>query len=451
MNRSSLSPIEQAVRTNLDRHFGGDSPHFIIAVSGGMDSMSLLYAFKQLEISALVSHINYQKRGADSDKDAELVEQMAFEWGFECHTVQADPAAAEGQNFQQWARELRYRVFTGLMEEHEADGIAVAHHQDDQVETILQKVFRGAGLASWTGMDIWDGQLFRPLLGCSRSEIEAYTEACSIPFRTDKSNLENDFARNFLRNEWLDKLTDFFPGWKQNVLQISREAKIHKQALAFIGDEIEDDRGIDREAFLSLSPDLQKSVILFLLKEQEPGLQISQDSLERIDELASLQTGKEIELMPGVSILRDRNRYVITTSDKNTFEPVTLHRDDLSSANVLDEITLSIKGYENPDFERALYLDADKLNWPITVRRWQAGDQFQPLGMEGHQNVSDHLTNRKVSASRKNEAMVIQSFDKTICAIIFPPIKNQSSPGTISDRYKCSAGTQHCLEIMYRS
>jgi len=451
MSRSDLLPIEKAVRTNLDRHFSGESPHFIMAVSGGMDSMSLLYAFKQLHISALVSPINYQKRGADSDKDAELVEQMAFEWGFDCHTGTADPTQAQGQNFQQWARDFRYRVFAGLLEEHQADGIAVAHHQDDQVETILQKVFRGAGLTSWSGMDTLDGKLFRPLLHCTSSDIEAYVQEQAIPYRTDKSNLENDFARNFLRNEWLEKLAEFFPGWKQNVLRMSREAETYEQALSFIVDEIRDDRGIRRADFRSLPTNLQKSLMLFLLKEEEPGLQISEESLDRIDELSNLQTGKEVELLPGISILRDRAHYVIKTFAKDAFEAVTLQRDDFASPKDLNGITLALKEYENPDFERALYLDADKLSWPLTVRRWQAGDRFQPLGMDGHQNVSDHLTNRKVSASYKEQALVIESFDKTICAIIFPPIQNQSSPGTISDRFKCSTDTQYCLEITYRS
>jgi tRNA(Ile)-lysidine synthase len=453
MSRSELSPIEQSVDYHLDRHFGSKSfPSFIIAVSGGMDSMALLHAFYQLDVSALVSHVNYQKRGAASDKDAELVEQMAFEWGFECHTVEADPTAGQGQNFQQWARDLRYRVFAGLMEEYNADGIAVAHHEDDQVETILQKVFRGAGLASWSGMDIWDGQLFRPLLDCSGADIKAYVEDQAIPYRTDESNLENDFARNFLRNEWLEKLNNFFPGWKENVLRMRREAETYQQALSFLGDELRNKRrAIDRDAFHSLTPDLQKSLVLNLLKETKPGLQISKESLERIAELADLQTGREIELAPQVSILRDRDNYVISMSDINTFEPLTLDRDAVDASKELDAIKLSINDYQNPDFEHTLYLDADKLSWPVTVRRWQAGDQFQPLGMKGHQNVSDHLTNRKISASRKKEALVIESFDKTICAIIFPPIQNQSPPGTISDQCKCTADTQECLEIRHIS
>ncbi len=95
-------------------------------------------------------------------------------------------------------------------------------------------------------------------------------------------------------------------------------------------------------------------------------------------------------------------------------------------------------------------MDADKMSWPVTVRTWQSGDRFQPLGMKGHQKIADHLTDRKVSAAHKEKALVIESFEETICALIFVPIKKQLPPGTISEQVKCDARTNHCFEIKYR-
>lgn len=451
MNKSDWSLIEKTVWENIKQYF----PHvysldFIIAVSGGMDSMCLLYVFKELGISARVSHINYQKRGEAADKDALLVEKMAKKWGFEYHMLLADPTEAEDKNFQQWARNVRYNEFRHLKTKFGADGLALAHHEDDQVETILQKIFRGAGLPSWTAMEVWDGEIFRPLLDVSRSQIEAYVKEHDISYRTDESNLKPSFARNFLRKEWLPKLHDFFPGWKKNVLRISQQSDNYRQSLQWISEQITDDRGIDRKQFHSLEPGLQKALLLHILKQKDPAVQLSVGSLERIDELSDLQTGKTIELIPGISIIRDRDYYVLEFESDQTFESVKIKREELKKPLQIEELNFKITEFDNADFDNALYLDISKISWPLRVRRWKNGDKFQPLGMEGQKRVSDHLTDKKISAAYKEQALVVESFEETIYALIFPPIKNQISPGTISEQVKCDQDTNECLEIMYR-
>lgn len=452
MSKSDWSPIEKKVWENLQQNFPDiSSLNFVVAVSGGMDSMSLLHIFKELGISALVSHINYQKRGEASDKDARLVEQQASKWGFEFEITKADPSEAENRNFQQWARSVRYNKFRELAKKHGADGIATAHHEDDQVETILQKIFRGAGLVSWSGMQVWDGEIFRPLLGISRTQVEAYVEENNIPYRTDESNLETNFARNFLRNEWLKQLKDFFPGWKKNVLRVEQQAENYKQSLGWIANSITDDQGIKRKAFHTLGAGLQKALVLFLIKQHSPGLQVTHESLNRLEELPELQTGKSIQLVQGVSILRDRKYYVLEFESEQEFEHILLKREQLKNGTVVEGLNFEIHSFEEPSFKEALYLDITKIRWPIRIRRWQHGDQFQPLGMQGHQQASDHLTNRKVSAAYKDRALVIESFEETIYAIIFPPIKNQTPPGTISEQVKCDSNTERCLEIKYRN
>ncbi|WP_171032961.1 tRNA lysidine(34) synthetase TilS [Fodinibius saliphilus] len=453
MNRSDLLLIEKKVETQIARYFDKDKlPFFIVAVSGGVDSMCLLYILKRLGVKGLVAHVNYQKRGKESDKDAELVEQMAFEWGYDCQTVEVDPVNAEGENFQQWARQLRYQVFEGLCHEYNADGIAVAHHEDDQVETILQKIFRGAGLGSWIGMGKWDGKLFRPLLDFSRKQIEEYANSRCVPFRTDASNLDTDFARNLLRNEWLRKLEEFFPGWKKNVLRIREQAENYSDSIAWIADRVTNSKGIKREDFHSLALGLQKAVILFLLKKKDSSLQVSRKNLKRIENLVSLQTGKRVEFTPSYSIIRDRDYYVLTGSDKEDFKPIVIQKDALTDGRVRNKnFSLQLIEEIDPGFKKGLYLDADKIQWPITIRSWQAGDVIQPLGMEGHQKVADHLTNRKVRASQKEKTVVIESFEETICAIIFTPIKKQSVTGTISEQFKCDADTKECLLITNRT
>src|SRR5699024_7118601 len=129
------------------------------------------------------------KRGAASDADARLVARAARKMNIDCTIDTADPAEASGHNFQQWARRYRYDLFDKSVQRQQASGIAVAHHRDDQIETIIQKMFRGGGLASWSAMPVWDGRIFRPLLNVSREAIEDYAGQQNIPFRTDRSNL----------------------------------------------------------------------------------------------------------------------------------------------------------------------------------------------------------------------------------------------------------------------
>ena len=411
--------------------------------------MCLMYLFHKFEIDALVVHINYGKRGEESDKDAELVEEMAFQWGFNCQTIEADTSETEGENFQRWARDFRYDVFRSLAKEHGATGIATAHHQDDQVETILQKQFRGAGLESWSAMQVWDGELFRPLLEVSKEEIEDYCDEQAIPFRTDETNLENNFARNFLRNEWFAELENHFPGWKKNVLRISDQAQLFEQSLEWISNKLTDDKDrIDRGELLELDPDLTKSLVLHKLKKLSPGIEISRDALQQLDDLKSLQTGKQVQLSTPYYLMRDRDHFKIVVDESQEMEILTIKLDDLADKPFgYNGLAFCIEEYENPDFENGLYLDISKIDEPITIRYWKHGDRFQPFGMEGHQSVADHLTNEKISAAEKHRALVIESFEETICAIIFPPIENRVPPGTISEQVKCDAATQQCLTI----
>lgn len=453
MNKSGLSPIETSVQQQLGEHFNRQGRvRFVIGVSGGMDSMTLLYIFQRLNILGHVVHVNYQKRGSASDKDAALVAEVCRQWNVDCTVVEVDPAEASGENFQQWARNQRYQLFEEIMESEQAAGIVTAHHRDDQIETVMQKIFRGAGLASWSGMQVWNGQLFRPLLNIPRDQIAGYVDQNGIPYRTDASNLKSDFARNFLRNEWLSELSDFFPGWEQNVLQVSEQAEHFGQAIHWISDRItgKGKNEIDRQKLHSLPLGLQKAVVLHVLKKSNPNTNVTKQALNQLDQLPSLQTGKAVQLTEDYFLLRDREQYNLTNEGATHLAPIRLRREAVQqSGYTAAALDFSMGPCDDPNERAALYLDVAKLNWPLTLRQWQNGDRLQPLGMEGHQLVSDHLTNRKISTAHKSEALVIESFEESICAVIFPPIKNRASIGTISDHVKWDADTEQCMKVSY--
>ena len=144
--------------------------------------MAMLYLLHRFDIDTVVVHCNYQLRGGASDADQELVEDICMHWKMECVSLRFDSLKESDGNFQDWARSRRYQAFEDIKNEYTANLILTAHHQDDQLETILQKVLRGSGIASWKGMEMLEGDLFRPLLNVSKSQIMEFVQEANVPY-----------------------------------------------------------------------------------------------------------------------------------------------------------------------------------------------------------------------------------------------------------------------------
>jgi tRNA(Ile)-lysidine synthase len=437
MSKSEFSLIEKRVSEKIEELFS-ENPKFVVGVSGGADSMALLFVIRELNINALVVHINYDLRGDESDKDQELVEGIAFEWGFECCSINLDSKKALHKNFQNWAREERYKIFNDLSDEIDADGVVIAHHKDDQVETIVQKLFRGSSPESWTGMGEWDGKLFRPLLAFSKKEILQYCEDKAIPYRTDQSNLKSKYARNFLRNELSDELDSRFPGWQENILKLQDFGKLNEALL----DELSS-RYFDSSRFKITRLDLSNTLVIKALLKKFIEQHINSVSRGLIDEAFNLiqsQTGAILELSEMITLVRERDHLIIK-QDQPLIESVTILSEDLKFG--IDVNGLELKVDDKPSSE--LYLDMNSLEFPLFLRRWNNGDKIQPLGMKGSQKVSDHLTNKKVPTSVKENSLVLTDSDSTIYAIIYS--LKESPSGTISEICKATDSTKQYLLI----
>jgi tRNA(Ile)-lysidine synthase len=438
MSKSEFTSIPNRLKTLIDLHFS-KAPFLVMGVSGGPDSMALLYVLHKIGAQVFVVHINYGLRGEASDADQELVEGMASAWGFECCSVRLDPKQVDG-NFQNWARNERYRIFRDFKRELEADAILTAHHQDDQIETIFQRILRGSGPAAWAGMQEWDGDLFRPLLTFTKQEILKFCEDEAIPFREDASNSEAKYARNFLRNEVLPQFDDYFPGWKKNILELPDRAEIISEAVDFVLKQGSREEGLDFEAFTELSTPLKVAVLKRFI-ESHWSFKLSKAELTTLPVIEGLQVGASLEIRPGTHLFRDRELILLRTNEPSEFVEITLNKEDLDSPTILFQRTFEKQG---PALKKgSLQLDFDRLRWPLTIRRWQNGDVFQPLGMQGSQKVSDHLTNRKVPASKKKESLILKGADGTIYALFC----HDTEPGSISELAKVTETTRHTLTI----
>ncbi|WP_069130316.1 tRNA lysidine(34) synthetase TilS [Rhodohalobacter halophilus] len=446
MSKFESSPVAKAFQKSVDNLLP-DSSKLIAGISGGPDSMALMYLLHRFEIDAVMVHCNYQLRGEESEKDQRLVEKMSVFWGFECVSVRLDKEIS-GANFQAWARDRRYEIFSDLKEEFEADFIVTAHHQDDQIETILQRILRGAGMQAWQGIQPLENQLWRPLLDLSKSDILTFVEELNIPYRIDGSNEESTYARNFLRHNWFPELHNFFPGWRENILKLPRRASEYElMAKELLSQTLNDGHSLDFDSFKNL-PELIRPVILYqFIQREKAGVDPSSSLTQIAQQLTELQSGKAIQLSSKYEIMRDRDELVIRKTAGSTISQVVIKREDLQDLGAVYGVQFTIEKYSSSYESEALYLDLNKLSFPITVRQWKEGDRFQPLGMEGTQLISNHLTNRKISSAQKSEAFLIESFDETVSAVIFPHNTSDDQIGTVSETVRCSSDTEKVLVI----
>lgn len=438
----SISP-EQSVAQSLDSLFK-DTPFFIMGVSGGVDSMSLMYMLHRLGVKALIVHLNYGLRDKESDLDQELVEGMAIEWGFDCQTFKVDFSESKENNVQKWARDQRYSIFRELKEAYSADAIMTAHHQGDQVETILQKLFRGSTPTTWKGMSVLESDIYRPLLAFSKETIQAYALEHAVPFREDQSNSESKYARNFIRNELGTHLDSLFPGWKQNILNLEPYGIMVGSVLEEISDQVlVDERKISLTALSEIDEELRKAVLKIII-ERETKETLTRGQVQEVTELAGSQTGKSLELSNGYIVLIDREYMIIHQEYHDEFDSKELDYADIKEGFNTGSISIGFTDQVTPDM---LYMDANDLAYPLHLRTWTEGDKFVPFGMDNHQKVSDHLTNRKISTANRKKTLVLCGADDTIYAIIFANEVGNTKIGTISNKVACDGSTEEYLVI----
>lgn len=456
MNKSELSRVFRDFDSAIANHIPDrDNFSAIVGVSGGPDSMTLLYLIHLLGIKATVVHCNYQLRGKSSEVDQELVEEVCSMWDFECVSVRFDSeSAGKRGNFQNRARMQRYQVFLDMKRELKADAIILAHHQDDQLETIIQKIMRGSGVSAWQGMQEWDGRIFRPLLNLSKANILEYASENNIPYRLDSSNEESTYARNFLRNGWFPVLDDLFPGWRDNLLKVQERGREHETVIATLTEALcDEENALNRERFLAIDSIVRVPVLLHLIKKVAGHSPVSADRLESLPQLDELQTGKKVQLNEEWSLLRDRDHFVLQGLEAERPKPMVLSMGILSGKPFnYGRLTAVLEEWKGTINKSCLQIDADSVEWPLTVRAWEQGDRLNPLGMDGSQTVADLLTNRKVSALEKARTRVVETDDSRICAVLFPKTGSGNGsgdiPGAIADWARCkeSTGRVLCLD-----
>ena len=415
---------------------------WLLAVSGGMDSMVLLNLCYQAGFNISVAHFNFNLRGEESDADAQFVKDTCYKLKipyFEKHFGTKEYASEHGISTQMAARDLRYAWFNEVLSEQNLDQLAVAHHAQDNLETVLLNLARGTSISGLRGMLPKSGNIVRPLLSFERSEIENFAKQENIEWREDSSNVSDDYKRNYLRHQVIPAFTELNAGFYstfQNTLEKNLEVeRVFQEKLNALKPYIE---GGENGYRFSKDQIVQSGIGALQLSELLKPFGLN---YEQSKELLGALEGISGKVFASIShqFLVDREYVFISEHQTKEFDPFLIEEGQ-------EQFTLSEQNYRierlnsNSEIDRNssnAFLDFNKLTFPLRIRAWEEGDYFFPLGMKGKKKLSDFMIDHKIPLNLKDQIRVLTSDENIVWVIGY----------RIDDRYKTNDLTKEILRI----
>lgn len=437
----------------------------LVAVSGGIDSVLLLYLFNkyknEIGIEIEAAHINHMLRAKESDKDQELVEKLTSNWNIPLHTINIDVKRISKRNkwsIEEGARKLRYEYLKNLKEEFGFKKIAVAHHHKDQAETILMHLIRGTGAKGLRGMFVDKDNIIRPLLNITREEIEDKIKELELEYRTDKSNLETRYARNRIRLKLLPILKKYNPQIENNLVktgEIIREDNnfIETEVLRYYNKyiQVKDNYMIIDENIKKLHLAIRRRLLIKAYKDLS-NMYLEYKYVEKADEFMQNDVSgqnKKLGLPNSINLYINKEGFILDKRRKtvnNSYMEFLVKKpgnyeflDKQLNIEIITEIpTKDIYGIRGSDEG---YVDFDKLTWPLKVRNRKAGDTFFVIGDKSERKLKKILIDRGIESRKRNTIPFITNKDGKI--IFIPGIG-------ISDLFKIDNNTVTILHFSYR-
>jgi tRNA(Ile)-lysidine synthase len=413
----------------------------LVAVSGGIDSMVMAYLFRSAGIDHSIAHCNFSLRGAESDGDEEFVCDYAKRNRIQIYSTRFDTlgyASSKRLSVQMAARELRYSWFEKLVEKEGFDAVAVAHNLNDNIETFFINLLRGTGISGLTGMSPRHDNIIRPLLFATRNEIEAFARQKKIKFREDSSNAEVKYTRNRIRIRVLPEIEKV----NSNAMDAITETMNHLRSSSGIVD-IYIER-LHSELFRQVSNGIEADIRG--LSSLMPASAHIYELFKRYG-LSSKQTEELISLLdssPGKYILtsthrlsRDRDRILITEKGEDqTPASVFSSIDEMRLSGLFADLRITIPSEDPlPASRLTSCTDLDLIDFPVTVRHWEPGDRFVPLGMSQPKKISDFLIDLKIPVTDKEKVLLLLSGGRIIWVMGY----------RIDDRFKVTDHTERIL------
>ncbi len=439
-----LEEFEKYVAQN--ELFGHDDK-ILLTVSGGVDSMVMMSLFAASGYRFGVAHCNFQLRGQESDEDEALVAEQARRYGVELFNRRFDTQGEmelTGESMEMAARRLRYTWFRSLCDEHGYNVIAIAHHINDSIETFFINMLRGTGLRGLTGISVQVGRIVRPLMFATRKDILDYATAHRIPYREDSSNRSTKYLRNKVRLGIVPMLREINPQFttvmRRNISRLTDAQTFIDRSVELIRRDAMTEQGglytlhVDR-----IDASLPLGYVVYEILNSMFGFK--GDTVDALcHALQQNNTGRRFYSREWVATI-DRGRIVIgRIADEDTcmtqVEQGVLRSYCGSSVLHYEYCDIDmIDSVTTPD--NVALVDADKLRFPLTLRRWQQGDWFVPFGMSGRKKVSDFLIDAKVSMAEKSRQFVLLSGDDVVWVV----------GRRADDRFRLTRQTENVLKI----
>jgi tRNA(Ile)-lysidine synthase len=414
----------------------------LAAVSGGKDSVLLAHLLKSSGFNFAIAHCNFQLRGAESVRDQEFTAKLAQQLQVPFFLTKFNTTGFAAENhisIQMAARQLRYNWFEKICAEENFAVVALAHHQNDAVETVLLNLTRGTGIAGMHGILPKNGKLVRPMLFLSRENIDAICAEEKLDFVEDSSNASTKYARNKVRLEVVPKLKEINPKLEKTFEQNLERFRQLEQLLEKTLQQFRDASFIRQNSEIRIKivdlKNLQPQQLLTfgLLREFDFSEQVVADLILSLDK----HSGKIFESSSHKLVL-DRTVIIIQPKKKLVKEAFLIRENQ--NDIYFQGYQLKLLHNESPIIIKsnpmATSVDAEKLIFPLTIRNWQTGDYFFPLGMQHRQKLSDFFVHQKVPLHQKQEILVLVNGNGEIIWL---------SGYRLDDRYKVQASTKKVI------
>ena len=431
----------QKFKNHIDTNFSFlQDKQLLVATSGGMDSMVLVNLFQKLKFNIALAHCNFQLRNLESDADEKFVNSYAEQNKMPCYTKKFDTinySETHKLSTQVAARNLRYNWFNEILVQEKYDYIITAHHADDVAETFMINLSRGTGLDGLTGIPSQNGNVIRPMLHFSRKEIEKYASENSLQWREDSSNASDKYIRNKIRHHIIPvfkEINDSFLQSFQNTLDhLNQQKSLVDDAVLLVYEKVVLEE--KEQLKINISALLQyKNYKAYLYQWlHKYGFTAWND----VYDLVQSQTGKRIE-SENYILLKDRDFLVLSQRKSTDFETIVINSVTENTNFPLNFSFCNLSNISNQN-KNIIFVEESKLQFPLTIRKWNEGDFFYPSGMQGQKKVSKYFKDEKFTLFQKKEAFILECNNKVVWII----------GHRADERFKPENTTQKIIQITY--
>ena len=418
------------------------SARFLLAVSGGRDSVVLAHLFVSCNLNFDVAHCNFHLREEESDKEMLFVQNLPFLTKQKVFVKEFDTISLQqnsGKSIEMLARELRYQWFDEIGKDY--DYIVTAHHANDNAETMIMNLLRGTGLRGLCGIPSKNGKIIRPLLPYTTNEIEKYAQENYLAFCMDSSNLEDRFLRNKIRHRIIPELENISP----NLVDIFyRNSNLFQQQTQFFDTHIQQYKNQllkeDGKRIIIKINELKKveNNLLLVLYEMLSPFGFNADDVENIKKSMNAHSGKRFESNTHI-LVKDRSCFIVEKIEINKEKKVAIQSiEDLEKYGFIVKRKRYTPNFKAAKSSNTIYVDTEKLKFPLTLRGWQKGDFFYPFGMKTKKKLSDLFTDLKIDLLKKQKVHLLCSQEQIVWVVNY----------RADDRFRVDENTKCYYEIL---